>query len=164
MFIQLHVVTPLSLKKGAKVWLLKTSKNNPKNISNPHMPFFILKLRKKSGKYLTPLQPLFFTGPVCRSEDNTGVSQVPELFTLPLPGHSIIKATGVSAQECQSLLQVGFGRKFSLFYPTSTVFMCYFHGPVFCYLEQVLFYCNSTICLMVLLSFSSCKNWTVHQG
>lgn len=133
-------------------------------MSNPHMPFFILKLRKKSGKYLTPLQPLFFTGPGCRSEDNTGVSQVPELFTLPLPGHSIIKATGVSAQECQRLLQVGFGRKFSLFYPTSTVFMCYFHGPVFCYLEQVLFYCNSTICLMVLLSFSSCKNWTVHQG
>lgn len=126
------------------------------------MPFFILKRHKKSGKYLTPLQPLFFTGPVCRSEDNTGVIQVPELFTLPLPGHTIIEATGVSAQECPRLLQVGFGRKFNLFYPTSTVFMWYLNRPVFCYLEQVLF--NSTICLVLLLSFSSCKNWTVHHS
>lgn len=128
------------------------------------MPFFILKRHKKSGKYLTSLQPLFFRGPVCRSEDNTGVIQVPELFTLPLPGHTIIEATGVSAQECQRLLQVGFGRKFNLFYPTSTVFMWYLNRPVFCYLEQVLFYSNSTICLVLLLSFSSCKNWTVHHS
>lgn len=46
--------------------------------------------------------------PVWRSENNTGVNQVPELFILPLPAHCIIKATAVSAQECQSLLQVVF--------------------------------------------------------
>lgn len=87
------------------------------------MAFFILKLQRESGKYLTLLWPLFLTGPVWRSEDNTRVSQVPELFTLPLPAHSSIKATQVSAQECQSLLQVGFGRKFNLLYGTSTVHM-----------------------------------------
>lgn len=63
------------------------------------MPFFTL---RESGKHLTPLQPLSFTGPVWRSENNRGVSQVPELFTLPLPAHSIIKAAAVSAQEWQS--------------------------------------------------------------
>lgn len=82
------------------------------------MPFFTL---RESGKYLIPLQPLSFTGPIWRSGNNRGVSQVPELFTLSLSAHSIIKAAVVSAQEWQSLLQVGFGRKFNLLYPTSIV-------------------------------------------
>lgn len=49
------------------------------------------------------------------------VSQVPELFTLPLPGHSISTNTGVGLQKSQGLLQFGFEIKSNVLYITSIV-------------------------------------------
>lgn len=100
MFIQLQVVTALYLKKGSKAWLLK--KQLKKKI-NPSQDLLYTQTTQRTRE-------IPYTA-VWRWEDNTGVNQVPELFILPLPAHCIIKATAVSAQECQSLLQVVFWKE-----------------------------------------------------
>lgn len=100
-------------------WLAYVHTIASSNITLPQERVKSLTPQKTIKKKINPSQDLLYTQTtqrtreipytaVWRWEDNTGVNQVPELFILPLPAHCIIKATAVSAQECQSLLQVVF--------------------------------------------------------
>lgn len=103
-------------------WLAYVHTIASSNITLPQERVKSLTPQKTIKKKINPSQDLLYTQTtqrtreipytaVWRWEDNTGVNQVPELFILPLPAHCIIKATAVSAQECQSLLQVVFWKE-----------------------------------------------------
>lgn len=157
--------SPLPLKKGAKARpLKKTSTIIPKptkETQTPHAFCIQTTQNKREAPYHSATTILHRAWLKIRRECRR-VSQVPVLFTLPSPGHSISTYTSVWVQESQSLLQVGFEIKLNLLYISSVV-------------HVVLPWTSVTLldgcCLTVTppgvshcFPFSSCKKLMVHHS